>query len=85
MLGGALGDIVDVVVAVGVGEFLRGVVANLGEDEGSERGGLGGGRGGAFGEDGGVVRDARAALVSTCSLEAASVIQVLLEERRGRG
>ena len=61
---GGLGDVVDVVVAVGVGELLRGVVADLGEDEGGEGGGLGGGRGGAFGEDGGVVRDARAGRVS---------------------
>lgn len=59
MLGGRFGDVVDVVVAVGVGEFLRGFVCNFGEDEGSEGGGLRGSRGGALGEDGTVVCYAR--------------------------
>lgn len=49
MLRGCLGDVVDVVVAVGVGEFLRCVVGDLGEDQGGKGGGLGGGRGGALG------------------------------------
>lgn len=49
----------DVVGAVGVGEFLRGSVVDLGEDEGRERGDLGcGGGGGAFGKDGVVIGDA---------------------------
>lgn len=74
MLGGTLGNIVDVVVAVSVGELLRGVVVDLGEDEGGERRGLGGGRGGAFGEDGGMVRYARAVFVSTCSPEGGCVM-----------
>lgn len=55
VVAGGLGDVVDVVVAVGVGQLLRGGVVNLGEDERGEGGGLAGGRGGAFGEDGGVV------------------------------
>lgn len=60
VLGRRLGDIVDVVVAVRVGELLWGVVADLGENERGEGRGLRGGRRGALGEDGGVVRDARA-------------------------
>lgn len=59
MLRGRLGDVVDVVGAVGVGELLRGRVLDLGEDEGGERRGLRRGRGGAFREDRGVVGYAR--------------------------
>ncbi|ROW09700.1 hypothetical protein VMCG_02453 [Cytospora schulzeri] len=59
MLGRGLGDVVDVVVAVGVGELLGRVVLYFGEDERGQGGRLGGGRGGAFGEDGAVVRYAR--------------------------
>lgn len=55
-----LGDVVDVVVAVRVGEFLRGRVVDLGEDDGREGRGLGRCRGGAFCQDGVVVRDAGA-------------------------
>jgi hypothetical protein len=40
---------VDVVVVVGVGQFLRGRVRDFGEDEGGEGGGGGGGGGGVFG------------------------------------
>lgn len=36
MVRGRLGDIVDLVLAVGVGEFLGGGVFDLGEDEGGE-------------------------------------------------
>lgn len=57
---GAVGDVVDEVLVVGVGELLRGAVVDFGEDEGGEGGGLGGGRGGVFGEDGGAVGDAGA-------------------------
>lgn len=49
----------DEVLAVGVGEFLRGGMRDLGEDERGEGGGLGGGGGGVLGEDGAVVGDAR--------------------------
>lgn len=55
MLRGGLGDVVDMVVPVRVGQLLGGVVGDLGEDKGGERRGLGGGGGGALGEDGGVV------------------------------
>lgn len=63
MLGRRLGDVVDVVVAVGVGELLWCVVLYFGEDERGQGGRLGGGRGGAFGKDGAVVRYARTAVV----------------------
>lgn len=43
-----------------VGELLRGGVLDLWKDEGGEGAGLAGSRGGVFGEDGGVMRDARA-------------------------
>lgn len=49
MFGGRLGDVVDVVVAVRVGELLWRVVGDLGKDEGGEGGGLGGGGSGALG------------------------------------
>lgn len=59
--GGVVGDVVDEVLVVGVGEFLGAVaVVDFGEDEGGEGGGLGGGGGGVFGEDGGPVGDAGA-------------------------
>lgn len=48
VVGGRLGDVVDLVLAVGVGELLRGGVLDLGEDKGGERGGLRGGRRCAF-------------------------------------
>jgi len=51
---------VDVVLVVGVGEFLGFGVVDFGEDEGGEGGGLRGGGGGVFGEDGGAVGDAGA-------------------------
>ena len=57
---GRVGNVVDLVVAVGVGELLRGAVLDLGEDEGGERRGLGRGRGDALGEDGRAVGDAGA-------------------------
>lgn len=56
----AVGDVVDEVLVVGVGQLLRGAVVDFGEDEGGEGGGLGGGRGGVFREDGGAVGDAGA-------------------------
>lgn len=59
MLRGSLGDIVDLVLAVRVGELLRVGVLDLGEDEGGQGRRLRGCRGSALGEDGGVVRDAR--------------------------
>jgi len=46
---GGVGDVVDVVLVVGVGELLGLVVGDFGEDEGGEAGGLGGGGGGVFG------------------------------------
>ena len=46
---GRVGDVVDEVLVVGVGELLWGGVGDFGEDEGGERGGLGGGGGGVFG------------------------------------
>lgn len=36
MVGGGIGDVMDEVLIVGVGEFLRGAVVDLGEDEGGE-------------------------------------------------
>jgi len=60
VFGGRVGDVVDVVLVVGVGEFLGFGVVDLGEDEGGEGGGLRGGGGGVFGEDGGAVGDAGA-------------------------
>lgn len=51
----------DLVLAVSVRQLLGGLVFNLREDEGGERGGLGRGGGGAFCEDGGFVRNAGAA------------------------
>ena len=45
VFGRRVGDVVDEVVIVGVGQFLRGFVLDLGEDEGGERGGLRGGGG----------------------------------------
>ena len=50
----------DKVLAMGVGEFLRGVVGEFGEDKGGELGGVGGGDGGVFGEDRRAVGDAGA-------------------------
>ena len=55
MIGGGVGDIVDVVLVVNVGELLRFVVGYFGKDEGREAGGAAGGRGGVFSEDGGTV------------------------------
>lgn len=59
MLRGRFGDVVDVVVAVGVRELLRGFVCDFGEDERGEGGGLRGGGGGALGKNGAVVCYAR--------------------------
>lgn len=55
---GGVGDVVDEVLVVRVGEFLGFVVLDFGKDEGGEGGSLGGGGGGVFGEDGGSVGDA---------------------------
>lgn len=55
---GRLGNVVDVVGAVGEGQLLGRLVVDLGQDEGGERGGLAGGGGDALSEDGGVVGDA---------------------------
>lgn len=51
---------------VGVGQLLRLVVRDLGQDDGRERGrgGRGRARGGVLGEDGGAVSDAGAGVVS---------------------
>jgi len=57
---GGVGDVVDEVLVVRVGEFLGLVVLDFGEDEGGEGGGLGGGGGGVLGEDGDSVGDAGA-------------------------
>ena len=46
------------VLVVRVGEFLWFLVVYFGEDEGGERGGLGGGRSGVLGEDGCSIGDA---------------------------
>ena len=59
ILGGRGGDVVDVVVVVRVGELLRRRVADLGQDERGERGGLRGGGRSVFAEYGGMVRNAR--------------------------
>lgn len=40
MIGKGLGDVVDLVLTVGVGELLRGRVLDLGQDERCEGGGL---------------------------------------------
>ena len=45
----------DVVVAVGVGELLRGGVGDFGQDERGERGGVAGCAAGVLGQEGGVV------------------------------
>lgn len=92
MLGGRFGDVVDVVVAVGVRELLRGFVCDLGENEGREGGGLRGGGGGALRKDGAVVCYARTGEVNvlvwlrSCLLEAEGRgrFLVLLEQRRTR-
>lgn len=60
VLGGRVGDVVDVVLVVGVGELLGFGVVDFGEDEGGEGGGVRGGGGGMFAEDGGAVGDAGA-------------------------
>ena len=49
MVGGSVGNIVDVVLVVGVGQLLGFVVVYLWEDERGEGGCLGGGGGGVFG------------------------------------
>lgn len=54
------GNIVDLMLAVGIGELLWCVVLNLGKDEGRERRGLRGRGGGTFREDRSVVRDTSA-------------------------
>lgn len=74
------GDVVDVVRAMGVRQLLRRVVVDLGEDQGGEGRGLGRGRRRAFREDGGVVRDARAARLLACSLVALDVDRGVLEK-----
>ncbi len=45
----------DEVLVVGVGEFLRGVVGEFGDNEGREVGWVGGVGGGVFGENGAAV------------------------------
>lgn len=56
---GGVGDVVDVVCAVGVGEFLGRRVVNLWQNERGERRGCRGGRGRVFGKDCVFVGDAR--------------------------
>lgn len=82
MLRGRLGDVVDVVVAVRVGQLLWGVMVDLGEDERREGRGLRGGRGRAFREDGGVVGDARAVIGGLVSL---AWTEAITKPREGRG
>ena len=48
VFGGSIGDVVDEVLVVGVGQFLRRGVVDFREDEGGEGGGLRGGGGGVF-------------------------------------
>lgn len=60
VFGGRGGDVVDVVIVVRVGKLLGRRVADLGQDEGGEGGGLRGCGRGVFAENGGMVRDARA-------------------------
>ena len=81
---GGLGYVVDVVVAVRVGQLLRRVVGYLGEDQRGERGCLRRGGCGALGEDGGVVRYARAGQNLSVSLMVVRhfIVRDLLEERR---
>ncbi len=50
-------------------------MVDLGEDEGRERGGVGGGRGGMFGEDGSVVGNA-------CAEDRKSVVVCVGREER---
>lgn len=45
---------------MGIGKFLGSGVADFGENERSQTGGLGGGRGGVFGENSGIMGDAGA-------------------------
>lgn len=61
MLRRRLGDIVDLMLAMSVGQLLGRHVLNFGEYEGCQRGCLGRGGGGAFCENGGVMGDASAA------------------------
>lgn len=72
------------VVAVRVGQLLRRVVGYLGEDQRGERGCLRRGGCGALGEDGGVVRYARAGQNLSVSLMVVRyfIVRDLLEERR---
>lgn len=58
----------DEVIVVGVCELLRRSVGDFGEDQRRERGSGRCGRGGMFREDGGVVCDARAGVVSWASV-----------------
>ena len=58
VIGGSVGDVVDVVLVVGVGELLWRVVGDLREDQRCERGGAGGGGCGVLGEDGCAIGDA---------------------------
>ena len=57
--GAGVGDVVDEILVVGVGELLRRVVGDLGQDDGGEAAGAGGGGDGVLGEDGVFVGDAR--------------------------
>lgn len=61
VFGGGAGDVMDVIGAVGVGEFLGRGVVDFGEDEGGEGGRVGAGRDGVLGENGGIVGYAGAA------------------------
>lgn len=56
--GSCVGDVVDQVLVVGIGELLRGVVGDLGEDDGGEAASSRCCRDGMFGENGVLVRDA---------------------------
>lgn len=56
--GSCVGDVVDQVLVVGIGELLRGIVGDLGEDHGGEAASSRCCRDGMFGENGILVRDA---------------------------
>jgi len=55
VFGGGGGDVVDVICAVGVGQFLGRGMIDFGKDDGGEGGCVGAGRGGVLGENGGIV------------------------------
>jgi len=85
VLAGRSGDVVDVVLPMGVRELLRRLVVDLGEDEGGEGRGLRGGAGRVFGQDGAVMRDAGALATLVTGGDLDRSRGVILEKRRLRG